>query len=89
MVQDGVLDGIPVKEGSLFVQGLENMTWHEKYEHRTHHYIVQGLLVSFLLVFFNFISSLEIPSPGFNGDLVHKTKKISPLILRLHCHWPE
>ncbi|XP_020601929.1 uncharacterized protein LOC110040997 [Orbicella faveolata] len=49
MVQDGVLDGIPVKEGSLFVQGLKNMTWH-KHKHRTQQHIVHGLfLVSFFV----------------------------------------
>ena len=69
MVQDGVLDGIPVKEGSLVVQGLKNMTWHEKHEHRTHQHIVHGLFVSFLLVLFYFI-------------LVHKTK--NSFILRIN-----
>ena len=47
MVQDGVLDGIPVKEGSLVVQGLKNMTWQEKHEHRMHQHVVHGLFVFF------------------------------------------
>lgn len=50
MVQDGALDGIPVKEGSLFVQGLKNVTW-QKHEHRSHQQIVQGLLC-FVCLFF-------------------------------------
>ena len=69
MVQDGVLDGIPVKEGSLVVQGLKNMTWQEKHEHRTHQHVVHGLFVFFLLVLCYFI-------------LVHKTK--NSLILRIN-----
>lgn len=51
MVEDGALDGIPVQEGSLFIQGLKNMTW-LKHEHRTHQHLVKGLFS----VFFFFIS---------------------------------
>ncbi|KAL9984811.1 hypothetical protein ACROYT_G007146 [Oculina patagonica] len=45
MVQDGALDGIPVQEGSLFIQGLKNMTW-LKHEHRTHQHLVNAIPVN-------------------------------------------
>lgn len=57
MVQDGALDGIPVKEGSLFVQGLKNVTW-QKHEHRSYQQIVQGLLCFVCLFFVVVVSSI-------------------------------
>ena len=73
MVQDGALNGIPVKEGSLFVQGLKNMTWH-KHKHRTHQHIVHGLFQSFVVVFSFFsLLSLEIPSPSCNRKFSPQT----------------
>ena len=74
MVQDGALDGIPVIEGSLIVQGLKNMTWH-KHKHRTQQHIVHGLFLFLLLLLllFLFILSLKIPSPGCNDNCVPQT----------------
>ena len=51
MVQNGALDGIPVKEGSLFVQGLKNVP-RQKHENRKRQHIVQGLFESFVIEFF-------------------------------------
>jgi len=56
MVQDGDLNGIPVKEGSLVVQGLKNITWH-KHKHRTQQRIVHGLFfVSLFFVVVDFLA---------------------------------
>jgi len=55
MVQDGALDGIPVKEGSLFVQGLKNMTWHKHKQSPTQKHIVHGLFFVSLFVVVTFL----------------------------------
>lgn len=62
MAQDGALDDIPVQEGSLFIQGLKNMTW-QKHQHKMHQHHANGLL---LVVFIKHSVKSKLSSTSYS-----------------------
>ena len=83
MVQDGALDGIPVQEGSLFIQGLKNMTW-QKHQHKMHQHHANGLLV---VVFIKHSVKSKLSSTSYSFFFFSKSLRFGFLLPVLDQSW--